>query len=214
MVDLKQLMGKIVEGDVQNAVALVKTALAEDVKPHEILEQGLLPGMAVVGEKFKLSEMFIPEVLMSAQAMAEAMSALEPALGGSKEEIFGRAALGTVKDDIHSIGKDLVIIMLKGVGFKVIDLGVDVPAEKFVEVAKRGEVELIGMSAMLTTTAPYMGTVIQALKEANIRSRVKVMVGGAVVTPDFAQEIGADAYEPNAFAAAERAKVLLGRLGV
>lgn len=209
MVDLKQIADKIIEGDVSDAIALVGTALAEGTKPQKILDEGLLAGMAVVGQKFKADEMFIPEVLMSAQAMAEGMSVLKPALTASGGGDLGRVAIGTVKGDIHDLGKNLVIAMLKGAGFKVTDMGVDVPAEKFVEAVRAREVDLIGMSAMLTTTAPYMQTVIQALKDANVRHKVKVIVGGAVVTPEFAKEIGSDAYGRDAMEAAEKARAIL-----
>jgi 5-methyltetrahydrofolate--homocysteine methyltransferase len=209
MVDLKQIAEKVIEGDSSNVAALVKTALAKGINPQKILDEGLGAGMAVVGQRFKADEMFIPEVLTSANAMVEGTGILESAFASSGGKTLATVVLGTVKGDIHDVGKNIVAIMLKAAGFKALDLGVDVPAEKFVEVVKAGEVSLVGMSALLTTTAPYMGTVIQALKEANVRDKVKVIVGGAILTPAFAQQIGADAYAPDGIAAAEKVKDLL-----
>ena len=209
MIDVKDIAENIIKGDVSSVSALVKTGLDESIEPRELLNKGLLAGMTVVGQKFKVGDIFIPEVLMSAQAMSAGMNVLNPFFIGSAGEVLIKAAIGTVKDDIHDIGKNMVITMLKGFGFEVIDLGIDVPAEKFVEIVKTENIILLGMSAMLTTTAPYMGNVIQALKEANVRDKVKIMVGGAVVTPEFAYGIGADMYALDAIEGAEKAKALL-----
>ena len=162
-----------------------------------------------MGQRFKADECFIPEVLLSAQVMAAGMEVLEPALMRAGVKPIGKIALGAVKGDIHDIGKNLVGMMLKGAGFKVIDLGVDVRPEKFVEVVEKEEVRLVGMSALLTTTAPFMKTTIQALEEAKLRGLVKVIVGGAIVTQAFADEIGADAYGQDAIAAVDKARELL-----
>ena len=155
----------------------------------------------------------MPELLLSARAMRAGMELLEPLLAGSGVEPKGKVALGTVKGDVHNIGKDLVGIMLKGAGFEIIDLGVDVPPEKFADVVGKGEVGIVGMSGLLTTTLPLMRTTIEALDAAGLRKRVKVMIGGAVVTQDYADRIGADGYAANATEAVSKAKELLGLQG-
>lgn len=209
MVDLKELGESLIQGEVDKVVKLTKAALDEGVEVQKILNEGLLAGMEVVGQRFKADECFIPEVLLSAQVMAAGMEVLEPALMRAGVKPIGKIALGAVKGDIHDIGKNLVGMMLKGAGFKVIDLGVDVRPEKFVEVVEKEEVRLVGMSALLTTTAPFMKTTIQALEEAKLRGLVKVIVGGAIVTQAFADEIGADAYGQDAIAAVDKARELL-----
>lgn len=165
--------------------------------------------MTLVGEQFQKQEIFVPEVLLAARAMLAGMEVLEPLLIKEKVEPKGKVALGTVQGDIHSIGKNLVGIMLKGAGFEVKDLGVDVSPQKFVGATQEGA-EMVCMSCLLTTSLPFLKATLQALQEMGMREKVKVMVGGAVVTPRYATEIGADGYAPNAALAAEKAKELLG----
>jgi len=190
---------------------LVDQALKEGANPKEILNKALIPGMDVVGEKFKKCEYFIPEVLVAARAMNAGMELIKPLLTQTRAAYAGKVGIGTVRGDIHDIGKNLVAIMLEGAGFQIIDLGVNVTPEKFVEVAKNEGVDIVAMSALLTTTMVAMRDVINALKEAGIRERVKVMIGGAPVTQRYADEIGADGYAPDAASAVEKAKQLIGR---
>ncbi len=210
MVTLKQIAEKIIEGEVEDTVALVEDALTDGITARNILNDGLLAGMDIVGQRFRDDEMFIPEVLMCAEAMSKAMNVLEPIFAASGEQAPVKVAVGTVKGDIHDIGKNMVITMLRGAGYNVTDLGIDLPAEIFVEEAKKGEISVLGMSALLTTTIPYMKTVIDALKEAGVRNSVKIIVGGAVVTQEFADEIGADLYAPDAMSAADMVREAFG----
>ncbi|MEJ2702948.1 MAG: corrinoid protein, partial [Sedimentisphaerales bacterium] len=184
-----------------------KTALQEDTTPKEILDEGLIAGMDIVGARFKKNEVYIPEVLIAARAMKMAMEILEPELIKAGVEPVGRLLIGTVQGDLHDIGKNLVAMMLKGAGFDVIDLGVDVKPEKFVEQVKTSKAQLIGMSALLTTTMPGMEKTIKVLKDAGVP--VKVMIGGAPVTQDYASKIGADGYAPDAASAVDLAKSLV-----
>ncbi len=174
----------------------------------EILDRGLVPGMDVVGVRFRDNIIFVPEVLISARAMKASLAILEPILAEAKVKEIGVYVIGTVKGDIHDIGKNIVGMMLKGAGFKVIDLGIDTRAEKFIETIKKENADIVGMSALLTTTMGYMQTVIDKINEAGIQ--VKSMVGGAPVSASFAEKIGADAYAKNASEAVEKAKALLG----
>jgi len=178
-----------------------------------ILDDGLIAGMGAIGEQFERREAYVPELLLSARAMRAGMELLEPLLVSSGVEPKGKVVLGTVKGDVHNIGKDLVGIMLKGAGFDIIDLGVDVPPEKFTDVVRERGAGIVGMSGLLTTTLSFMKTTIEALDAAGLRSRVKVMIGGAVVTQDYADRIGADAYAANAAEAVNKAKELLGLEG-
>ncbi|MCM8767809.1 MAG: corrinoid protein, partial [Candidatus Omnitrophica bacterium] len=166
-------------------------------------------GMSVVGEKFKNNEFYVPEVLIAARAMNRGMSLLEPLIVQSGIKPIAKLAIGTVKGDLHDIGKNLVVMMWKGAGFEVIDLGIDVPPEKFVEAAKSG-VQVIGMSALLTTTMIQMKETIEALKKEGVRDNLKIIIGGAPVTQEFADEIGADGYAPDAASAVDKVKELLG----
>jgi 5-methyltetrahydrofolate--homocysteine methyltransferase len=166
----------------------------------------------VVGEKFKNGEYFVPEVLVAARAMKAAMELLRPLLAASDVEPIGTVVIGTVRGDLHDIGKNLVAMMLEGAGFRVVDLGVDVPAEKFIEAAREHNAEIVGMSALLTTTMTYMPEVIKALEAEGIRNRVKVIVGGAPVTQEWADQIGADGYAPDAASAVDKCKELLAQL--
>ena len=174
----------------------------------EILNQALVPPMVEIGELYEKGEVYVPEMLVAAHAMKAGMEILRPELVKAGVEPLGKIALGTVQGDIHDIGKNLVGMMLEGAGFEVVDLGIDVPAEKFVEAAQTG-VDLLGMSGLLTTTIPAMPLVIQALKEAGVRDQIKIMVGGAPVTEAFKQEIGADGYAPDAASAVRVAKQLI-----
>jgi 5-methyltetrahydrofolate--homocysteine methyltransferase len=173
-----------------------------------ILNEGLIPAMGEVGCRFEAGEYYLPEMLVSAQAMKASLNLLRPLLVERKVEPMGRVVVGTVQGDLHDIGKNLVSMMLEGAGFEVVDLGVDVPPGKFVEAARGAQV--IGLSALLTTTMPTMGRVIPALKEAGVRDQVKVIVGGAPVTQAFADQIGADGYGPDASSAVRKVKELLG----
>ena len=211
MVNLQEISEALIVGNAKKVRNLVDQALKEGVDPKEILNKALIPGMNIVGEKFKKCEYFIPEVLVAARAMNAGMDLIKPLLTRTGATYAGKVGIGTVRGDIHDIGKNLVAIMLEGAGFQIIDLGVNVTPEKFVEVAKNEGVDIVAMSALLTTTMIAMRDVIKALKEAGIRERVKVMIGGAPVTPRYADEIGADGYAPDAASAVEKAKELIGR---
>jgi 5-methyltetrahydrofolate--homocysteine methyltransferase len=207
MADLKALADAVITGDQSTAVEITKTALAEGTSAKSVLEEGLIAGMNVVGSRFKKNEIYIPEVLIAARAMKMAMEVLEPELVKAGVEPVGKFIIGTVKGDLHDIGKNLVAMMLKGAGFEVVDLGIDVGPEKFVEKAKATGIQLIGMSALLTTTMPSMEKIIKALKEAGISA--KIMIGGAPVTQGYADKIGADGYAPDAASAVDLAKGLV-----
>ena len=182
-------------------VELVQQALESDTSPQVIITEGLTAGMQVVGEKFSTKEYFIPDMLASAEAVGAAMDILKPIMESSNVETKGKFAIATVKGDIHDIGKNIVAILLKGAGYEVYDLGIDVPTEKVIEFVKEEKPRYLGLSALLTTTMTEMGVVIKALEESKVRSSVKVLIGGAAVSDEFAQEIGADAYCIDAFAA-------------
>ena len=194
------------KGRAKNVKALVTQALEEGQDPKAILNEGLLSGMMIVGEKFKNNEVFVPEVLVAARAMNAGLSILEPKLVEIGNEPVGKAVVGTVKGDLHDIGKNLVTMMLKGAGFEIHDLGVDVSPEAFVNKAEEVGADIIGMSALLTTTMPNMGAVVEELKNRGLREKYIVMIGGAPVTEGFAQQIGADYYTPDAATCAEVAK--------
>ena len=210
---MSELFGKMAEsliaGKVDEVTRLTKEAVDGGLSPQDILEQGLLAGMDVVGQRFKANEMFIPEVLRCAKCMHGAMEILRPLLVESGVKTAGTLVIGTVKGDLHDIGKNLVGMMFEGAGFKVIDLGIDQEPQAFVDALKEHKAELFGMSALLTTTMPKMGETINAIKEAGIRDQVKIMIGGAPVTAEFAKEIGADAYASNAASAVDTGKELL-----
>ena len=207
MADLKALAEAVIRGDQATAVNVTKAALQEKVAPKKILDEGLIAGMDVVGARFKNNEIYIPEVLIAARAMKMAMDVLEPELVKAGVKPVGKFLVGTVQGDLHDIGKNLVAMMLKGAGFEVIDLGVDVSPDKFASEAKTRGVNLIGMSALLTTTMPGMEKTIKALKQAGVTA--KVMVGGAPVTQSFADKIGANGYAPDAASAVDTAKKLV-----
>ena len=194
------------KGRAKNVKALVEQALEQGLDPKEILNEGLLSGMMIVGGKFKRNEVFVPEVLVAARAMTAGLNILEPKLVEVGNEPIGKAVIGTVKGDLHDIGKNLVAMMLKGAGFEVFDLGTDVDEETFIGKAEEVGADVICMSALLTTTMPFMQTVVDALKERGIRDKYIVMVGGAPVNDTFAQQVGADYYTADAATAAETAK--------
>ena len=207
---LEQISEELQEGNRDEVVTLVKQALDQGFSAGEILNEGLLKGMDVVGEQFRDNEIFVPQVLMSARAMSAGAESLKPHLTGKVAEKKGKICMGTVKGDLHDVGKNIVIMLFEGKGFDVVDLGVDVPAEKFVETAIKENCDIIGCSSLLTTTMPIMGEVVEAAEKAGIRGKVKIMVGGAPVTLDFAQSIRADAYTPDAASAADTALRLIG----
>jgi 5-methyltetrahydrofolate--homocysteine methyltransferase len=208
MADMNQLAEAVIGGQAPKVKELVEAALNEGASPKEVLDQGLITGMNEVGRRFKANEFYVPEVLIAARAMHSGMDVLEPKLAEAGVEPVAKAAIGTVKGDLHDIGKNLVTMMLKGAGFKVEDLGVDVPIEKFIEAA-RGDAQVLCLSALLTTTMPQMPKVIEALKEAGVTD-VKVMIGGAPVTQKYADEIGADGYAADAASAVDKAKEMIG----
>lgn len=187
----------------------VQNALEIGIPPHEVLTKGLQKGLEAVGDRFKRNKAFIPEVLLAARAMQAGMNVLQPFLAESGAKPIAKVVLGTVKDDLHDIGKNMVGMMLEGSSFQVVDLGVNVPAEKFVATVESEKSALLAMSALLSTTAPYLKTVIGALKEKGLRQNVKVLVGGAVVTEEYAIKIGADGFAPDSACAIDKAKELL-----
>jgi 5-methyltetrahydrofolate--homocysteine methyltransferase len=200
----------VIEGSFADMVDKTNQALEEGLGAEEILNNGLMPGMDHVGVEFKAGNMFVPEVLRSAKAMQESMNIIRPLLAESDAETAGKVILGTVKGDLHDIGKNLVGMMCEGAGFEIIDLGKDVEPDAFVEAVKEHKPNILGMSALLTTTMRAMERTIKALEEAGVRDTVKVMIGGAPVTQDFANQIGADGYAANAASAAEIAKQFAG----
>jgi len=209
MPDLQKLYDAIVTGENKTAAAVTREALAEQVDPMELVTKYMVPAMDEVGRRFECEEYFVPELLLAARAMKAAMGLIRPLLAERGAEPAGRVVIGTVKGDLHDIGKNLVASMLEGGGFEVIDLGADVPPEQFVEAVKAGNANLVCLSALLTVTMRGMKTTIEALRQAGVRNRVKVMVGGAPLTPQFAEEIGADAYGENASVAVSLARKLV-----
>jgi len=210
MVDLAQISQAVIEGKADETEKLVKAALDAGTDPEKVIYEGLVPGMNVVGDKFRKNEYYVPEVLIAARAMQRGMDVLQPLLQGRKIKTLGKVVIGTVEGDLHDIGKNLVAMMLKGSGFEVVDLGVDVKAEEFVAKAKEAQAEIVAMSALLTTTMPSMKKTIEALQQAGVREQFKVMIGGAPVTQQYADEIGADGFAPDAASAVDKAKELLG----
>lgn len=202
MSTLNELSEALQKGRAKLVQELVPRALEEGIAPRAILEEGLLSGMSAVGEKFKSGAMFVPQVLMAAKAMNAGTELLKPHLTGESAAPLGRACLGTVKGDLHDIGKNLVRMMFEGQGIEVVDLGVDVAPETFVRTAMEQDCQIIACSALLTTSMPAMGSVVEAARAAGIRDKVKIMVGGAPVTERFCADIGADAYTPDAASAA------------
>ena len=210
MEDLKALYDAIVDGNAGKAKTLTQAALGEGVDPQEILNKYMIPAMDEVGRRFETNEYFVPELLIAARAMKGALELIKPRLAATGAKPIGKVAIGTVKGDLHDIGKNLVAAMLEGGGFEIVDLGVDVTPDKFVGAVKEKGANIIALSALLTTTMPSMKTTIEGLKEAGVRSQVKVMIGGAPVTQKYADEIGADGYSDNASAAVALARKLVG----
>jgi 5-methyltetrahydrofolate--homocysteine methyltransferase len=206
--DLREIEDAVVRGDAPGVVALVQRAVAEGVEPLAIVAEHLVPAMAEVGARFEREEFFVPEILMSSSAMQSGMGVLKPLMAGQEAVTAHRVVIGTVQSDIHDLGKNLVAIMLGGAGFEVEDLGCDVAPEKFVEAVRQEKPHILGMSALMTTTMTAMRDTIDALAEADLRGRVKVMVGGAPLTQAYCDEIGADAYAPDAWSAVKMAKKL------
>lgn len=212
MANFEELAQAVLDGDETKVVEITKSLLSSGVDPLEVMNKGLIAGMDKVGVLFKNNEMFVPEVLMSAAAMKAGMELIkEAAQGGADVPSMGTVVMGTVEGDLHDIGKNLVGMMLETNGFKVYDLGVDVKADQFIEAVKQHQASILGMSALLTTTMLNMKTVIDALAAAGLRDKVKVVVGGAPISQKFADEIGADGYAPDAGAAVELCKRLLGK---
>jgi 5-methyltetrahydrofolate--homocysteine methyltransferase len=206
---LEEIQKDLYSGKLDGVKKGVKKALEEGMSAQEVLAKGLLAGMDKVGKDFKAGDLFIPEVLMCAKAMHGGLDILKPLLVGSGTALLGKVVIGTVAGDLHDIGKNLVRMMLEGAGFEIIDLGVSVSPEKFIEAVRANGAKLIGMSALLTTTMPAMKLTIEGLKKAGIRENVKVLVGGAPVTASFAESIGADAYAPDAASAVDVARELI-----
>lgn len=207
---LQKISEELQKGNYQDVPKLVQEALHGKIPPAKILSDGLVAGMDIVGDKFRRDELFMPEVLISAKAMQAGMEVLRPKLIEAGVKLAGKVVVGTVKGDLHDIGKNLVGMLMEGAGFQVIDLGIDVPSEKFVETVKTQKPNILGLSALLTTTMPKMKEVMESLVEAGIRNSVKVMVGGAPVTEKFAKDIGANGYAPDAASAVEKARELIG----
>ena len=203
---LEQISTAVIEGDMDEIHDLTEDALDDGLKAEEILNKGLMPGMDYVGVEFKAGNMFVPEVLRSAKTMQGSMDILKPLLAESGVKMVGKVLLGTVKGDLHDIGKNLVGMMCEGAGFEVKDIGKDIAPEDFVEAVKEFEPDVVGMSALLTTTMRAMESTIKVLEEAGLRDKIKIMIGGAPVTKAFADQIGADGYASNAASAAELAK--------
>ena len=211
MADLKLLFEAILKGKQKDAVEITQQAINENIAPKELIDNYLIKAMEEIGSRFEQQKAFVPELLMAGRAMKSSLILLQPLLkGGDEKSGLGTVVIGTVKGDLHEIGKNLVGSMFEGCGFQVIDLGVDADSDKFISAVKEHQPDVIGLSALLTTTMPYMKTIIDALEEAGLRQQVKVMVGGAPVSAGFAAEIGADGYSDSANSAVVRAKELLG----
>ncbi|MEN6536852.1 MAG: corrinoid protein [Bryobacteraceae bacterium] len=209
MADTSKLYDAILNGDSKTAVGVTKEALAENIDPMELVNKGMIPAMDEVGRRFECEEYFVPELLLAARAMKGSLELIRPLLAERGTEPAGRVVIGTVKGDLHDIGKNLVASMLEGGGFEVVDLGTDVSPEKFVEMAKEKNANIVCLSALLTVTMPSMKTTIDALQQAGMRQKVKVLVGGAPVTQQYANEIGADGYSENANSAVQLARRLV-----
>lgn len=209
MTDLNMLTESVRAGDSETAVKLTKEAMTEKIPAREILGLGLLPSMEQIGEQFEKGEVYFPELLMAANAMKAAVAILKPELEKTKAVTTGKYLIGTVPGDAHDIGKNIVIMMLEQNGWEVTDLGIDVPEEKFCKAVKEGNYDILGLSALLTFTMPMVVDVLNALKFEGLRDKVKVMIGGAPVTQQFADEVGADAYANDAVEAVKKAKLLV-----
>ena len=209
---LDEMNISVMEGNPDKVKELVRQALDQEVEAKTILNEGLIAAMDVVGQRFESRELFIPEMLMAGEAMTRGLEVLRPLLKESGVKPQGIIVIGTVAGDMHSIGKSLVSMMMEGAGFKMIDLGVDVSPEQFVKSVKEEDAQLVGMSALLTTTMPSMKATIEALKEAGLLDKVKTLIGGAPVTQEYADKIGADGYAPDAATAVNKAREFLGKM--
>jgi len=209
MIDLEVVSEALQRGEADQVSEFVKQALEENITPKKILEEGLIKGMSVIGVKFKNNEVYVPEVLIAARAMNAGMDILKPKLTETGVKNIGKIVIGTVSGDLHDIGKNLVRMMLEGAGFEVIDLGTDVTANQFVDAIKEHQPNILCMSALLTTTMVNMAEVIKAIETAGLREKVKVMIGGAPITQNYAEQITADGYSPDAATAVDDAKVLI-----
>lgn len=210
MTIFEKIADEVQKGDSEAVEAQVNDAISQDIPADSIMNDGLVQGMNIVSEKFKNNECFIPEVLVSAKAMTVGLGILKPLLAEKNVKPLGRAVIGTIQGDLHDIGKNIVGMLLQGAGFEIIDLGADVHVDRFVESARAENADLVGMSALLTTTMVNMKTVIERLQEAGIRDNVKVIIGGAPVTQAYADQIGADGYATDAATGVDVAKKLLG----
>ncbi len=208
---LAEISAGLQKGDPIKVAELTKKAIEQKLPPKQILDDGLIAGMTVIGDKFKHHEIFLPDVLLAAKAMYAGMDLIKPLMIKEGIPSVGKVVVGTVKGDLHDIGKNLVAIMLKGAGFDIIDLGNDVSPEKFVETAEKEGAGAIGLSALLTTTMPVMKDVVDLLREKQLAGKIKVVIGGAPVSQEYAQQIGADAYAFDGVNAVEKVKSLIGR---
>lgn len=206
---MENIIKSIKAGDASSVRTLTEEALAKSVSAADILNDGYVAGMNIIGERFKNNEIFIPEVLVSARAMKAGMEIIKPLLAESKVQPIGKVIIGTVRGDLHDIGKNIVGMLLEGAGFKVIDLGANVDKNQFLEAQKKEEADIIGLSALLTTTMTYMKEIIDAMESEGLRENVKVLIGGAPVTQAYSDEIKADGYAPDAASAVDAAKSLV-----
>jgi 5-methyltetrahydrofolate--homocysteine methyltransferase len=207
---LEEVSSALINGDHIKIVALIKKALGMGIPYEEIYRKGLIKGMDFVGEKFKNNEMWMPEVMMSARAMNACLEILEPLMKNNTTLNVGKFVVGTVEGDLHDVGKNMVAMMMKGAGFEVIDLGINVPAQRFIEALRKEKAQIMGMSSLLTTTMPKMASIIKEIESAGLRSQIKIMVGGAPVSQAFADDIGADGYAPDSAQGVEKARELIG----
>jgi 5-methyltetrahydrofolate--homocysteine methyltransferase len=210
MVNLDEISRAIIRGDGDKALQLTKVALEERVPAKQILDNGLVPGIQRVGDLFESGEYYLPELVMAGDAMTRALELIDPILGKGDTPRIGKFLIGTVKDDVHDIGKNIVVMMLKGNGWEVTDLGVDIPPEEFCSAVEKGDYNILGLSALLTMTMDRAGETIEALKAAGLRGKIKIMVGGAPVTREWASKVGADGYAPDAPGAVKVAAALVG----
>jgi 5-methyltetrahydrofolate--homocysteine methyltransferase len=206
---LNKITAATIDGNAEAAIAAVEEAVAAGLTPEVIIQDGFIPGMTEIGDKFKRNEIFVPEMLVAARAMQMGIKVLEPLMVGKERKFLTRIVLGTVKGDLHDIGKNLLGMMLEGNGAEVIDLGVDVPTEKFVQAVKEHKPGFVGLSSLLTTTIPMLGEVIQALEAEGLRDQVKVLVGGAPVSEETARDVKADGYAANAILAVDLVKKMV-----
>jgi 5-methyltetrahydrofolate--homocysteine methyltransferase len=206
---LQEVRESVIEGSKSSALKFTQQALDENIPPTMILNEALIPAMGEIGKRFERKECFVPEMLLAARAMQAGVALLKPHMIEADKKPIGKIVLGTVKGDMHDVGKNLVGMMLEGAGFEIVDLGVDVPPDKFVQAVQQHHAQLLGLSALLTTTMPWMGKTITSLQQAGLRDQVKILVGGAPVTSEYARQIGADAYSADAASAVRVAKNLL-----